>query len=341
MYKTSKKLYFLSGILAVLLISGCSADDTPVISPGDTVPVRFEINSVSQAYTRAPGNPVLSVNRILILPFKKTNEGATNDAVNFTPDYNAARQININSFPVVATMLNLSAASTYQIIAIGYNQNDYDYTNQGNVSRRFSIGSTGTPATLANLYLQPTNVTNVPEFFSCIGSGYSSGTLVGRYFKPGNINNIQGNMKRIVSGLTLSISNIPSFVTSISLVAENLVTAASVVDGTPLVSQTIGDGGIRLLDKKTPVSGTVNFNRYMLATLDSYKSLFYLDVSYGIFTERYTVKIADNANIVSGNRIISTPNHWVIISGDYNSINLGFKITDNINLDDNSWDGIQ
>lgn len=341
MYKTSNKLYFLSGILAVLLLYGCSADDTPVIPPGDTVPVRFEINSDSLAYTRAPGDAVLSVNRILLLPFKKTNESATNDAVNFVPDFNAAKQFDINSFPVVATMLNLSAASTYQVVAIGYNRNDFDFKNQNNPSRRFSIGPTAS-ATMANLYLQPTNVTSVPEFFSCIGNGYQkNGTMVGRYFKPGDINYIQGNMKRIVSGMTLTINNIPGFVNSVSLSAENLVNTISPVDGTPLSAQTTGDGGTRLLDTKIPASNTVTFNRYMLATLDMYKSLFYLDVAYGLLTDRYTLKIADNSGIVSGNRITFTPNHWVRITGDYANINIGFTISDNVNLDDNLWDGIQ
>lgn len=341
MYKTNKNLYFLSGIIVALLLNGCSADDTPVIPPGDMVSVRFEINSINQAYTKAPGDAGNSVNRILILPFKKTNEDAANDAVNFTPDYNAARQINVSSFPAIATMLTLSAASTYQVIAIGYSQSDYNFTNPQNTDGHFNIGSTSIPATLANLYLKPTDVTVVPEFFSCIGSGYSKGTLVGRYFKPGNINNIQGEMRRIVSGMTLSITNIPDFVTSISLVAEQLVTATSIIDGVPVLSQTIGDGGTRLLEKKVPISGAITFNRYMLATLDTNKSLFYLDVTYGIFTGRYTIKIADNANVVSANRIILTPNHRVIISGDYNSINLGFKIVDDINLDDNIWDGLQ
>ena len=96
-----------------------------------------------------------------------------------------------------------------------------------------------------------------------------------------------------------------------------------------------------MLDKKIPVSNAVTFNRYMLATLDTYKSLYYLDVEYGIFTDRYTLKVADSPNVASGNRIILTPNHWVTITGDYSNINLGFQINGNINLDDNNWDGIQ
>lgn len=64
-------------------------------------------------------------------------------------------------------MLTLSAASTYQLLVIGYNRSDYDFASGGGATKRFNIGSTGNPATLANLYLQPVNPAVVPEFFSC------------------------------------------------------------------------------------------------------------------------------------------------------------------------------
>lgn len=45
-------------------------------------------------------------------------------------------------------------------------------------------------------------------------------------------------------------------------------------------------------------------------------------MSYGIFTERYTVKLPDTPGVVSGNRIIFTPNHWVKVTGSYANINI-------------------
>lgn len=81
--------------------------------------------------SRAPGDAALSVNRILILPFRKTDEASSNDAANFIPEYSAARQLDVNSFPAVVTMLTLSAASTYQLLVIGYNRSDYDFTGGG------------------------------------------------------------------------------------------------------------------------------------------------------------------------------------------------------------------
>ena len=341
MKKANYIISFLTGI-SLAVLSGCSADDRTDILPDEgTVPVRLEIDGEG-SYTRAPGDAGLSVNRVLILPFRKTDESLTNDPANFVPEYASARQYNFSSFPMVAAMLNLSAASTYQLVILGYNQSDYDFANQGSATRRFSIGSTATPATLANLYLQPVNAPVVPEFFSCIGTGYLKTTLVGQTFKPSQVDNVKGTLTRLVSGLTLQVTNVPGYVTSMTLSAEQLVTGINVTNGTPLTWQSAGDSGVKTLATKSPVSGTVAFNSYMMPTTSSRNTLLYLDVAYGTgFTERYTVKIADNAGVVSSNRITFDPNHWVQVNGDYSNINFGFTLSDNVNLDDNAWDGIQ
>lgn len=195
---------------------------------------------------------------------------------------------------------------------------------------------------MANLYLQPVNPTVVPEFFSCFGNGYQGTTLVGPVFKPSQINYVTGTLKRLVSGLTLEVTNIPAYVNSMTLIAEQLVTATRATDGTALAWQTAGDSGIKTLATQAPVSGKASFNQFLLAIPDSRKTLFYLDVSsYGLFTERYTVKLSDTPGVVSGNRIIFTPNHWVKVTGSYANINIGFTLAGNINLDDNAWDGLQ
>lgn len=340
MDKCRRKYRFWVFVLISFFIGGCTVDETAGEDPAGIIGVKLSIDG-DMAFTRAPGDAALSVNRILIVPFRKIDESLTDDPANYVPDYSAARQIDVNSFPTVATMLNLSTASTYQIMIIGYNRNDYDFANQSSASRTFSLGSTVTPATLANFYLQPVKPTVVPEFFTCMGNGYMKGTLVGPTFKPSQVNHVQANLKRIVSGFTLDISNIPSFITTVSLVAEKLVTATRGMDGASLLWQVVGDGGLRTFDKVTPVAGKAHFNYYMLATPDAQKTLFYLDVSYGMFVERYTMNVADLLNVSSGNRITFAPNHWVQVTGDYVKINLGFTITDNINLDDNAWDGIQ
>lgn len=342
MYNVIRTLCFLTVLLGTLFLGGCSADEEiPAVPSENTVPVRFEIKSENLAFTRAPGDPGLSVNRILILPFVKTNESLSNSAGNFTPVYSAARQLNVPSFPAVATMLNLLPASTYQIAVIGYSQSDYDFANQASPSRRFDIGSVATPTTLANLYLKPVSPVSVPEFFSCLGNAYSGGVLQGTTFKPGQINYVTGNLARIVSGLSLNLTGIPGYVSSVTLVAERLATASKATDGTPLSGQTAGDAGLKTVETQVPVAGAVNFKKFVLPTMESFNTWLYLDVKYGTVTERYTVKVNDVEGVSDSNRIIFTPNHWVKITGTYTAINFGFTISDNINLDDGAWDGLQ
>lgn len=342
MCNVNHTLCFLAVLLGAFILGGCTAEeDLPAAPPENTVPVRFEIQSDNQVLSRAPGDITLSANRILILPFIKTNESLDNSAGNFIPVYAAAKQLNVSNFPAVSTMLNLVATSTYQILVIGYNQNDYDFANQASASKRFDIGSVTTPTTLHNLYLKPVSAIDVPEFFSCIGNAYSGSTLKGNTFKPSEINYVQGNLKRRVSGLSLTMTGIPAYVSSITLVAERLVTASKATDATPLQWQTAGDAGLKVFEKQIPVAGKVSFNKFVLSTLDAQNTYLYLDVTYGIFTDRYTVKVADVAGVSAANRITFTPNHWVRITGTYASINLGFTIAGNINLDDNNWDGIQ
>jgi hypothetical protein len=341
MRRTNQPISLLAALLALLWLGGCSTDDIPSVSSEDTIDVPLSISEEGLSITRALGDATPSVNRILILPFKKINELLpTNDATNFAPVYNSARQIDVNSFPYTSRMLSLSATSTYQVMVIGYNRNDYDFANPSSITRHFDIGLSGLPATLADMALKLTSVSNVPEFFTCMANGYNHSILVGGAFKPGLIDNIQGNLTRLSSGLTLDIVNIPTTVTSVSLRAEQLVTAISAADGTPLQWQTAGDASVKLLGTLTPVSGRVTFNTFILPTLDAHKTLLYVDVSFGSSTERYTVKIATTSGVVSGNRIIFTPNHWVKITGDYSSMNLGFVLSGNINLDDDRWDGL-
>lgn len=338
---TNHIIALLMGI-GMILLGGCSTEESRDLFPDESiVPVHLAISGNS-SYTRAPGDAALSVNRILILPFRKTNEALTDDPANFVPEYSSARQLNVNSFPAVATMLNLSAASTYQLVIIGYNQSDYDFANQTSATRKFSIASTVTPATLANLYLQPTNTAIVPELFSCTGTGYLKNVLVGQKFKPSQVDNVKGTLTRLVSALSLQVNNVPGYVNAMTLIAERLVTGIRITDAAPLAWQTDADSETKTLGTKKPVSGSVSFNLYMLPTTTSRNTLLYLNVAYGTgFKERYTVKIPDQAGVVSGNRITFDSNHWVKITGDYSSINLGFTLSGNINLDDNAWDGIQ
>ena len=86
MRKTGYITILLTGFLATLLLGSCSTDDVAELPLEEGVPVRFEIKR-DGIMSRAPGDAALSVNRILILPFRKTDEASSNDAANFIPEY--------------------------------------------------------------------------------------------------------------------------------------------------------------------------------------------------------------------------------------------------------------
>lgn len=332
------QLFYFLVASVLLLLTGCSDHDLSGSLPEGRVVVRLAIDG---SYSRSPGDVTPSVNRIYVLPFRKMNEGLNDDSVNFVPEYGAARQLDVVSFPVVSTFLNLQSASSYRILILGYNRLDYDAAHPDVVSTRFSIGPGAASATLANLYLQPASPVVVPEFFSCPATGYLPGGAVGNVFKPGDVTYIRGNLQRLVSGLTIGIGNIPGYVTSLTLVAERLATSLGASDGVPLTWQTAGDGGLKTFSRQVPVSGRVTFDQFVLPSTDVHNTLLYLDVAFGTSTQRYVVRVPDTPGVSSGNRITFARNHWVRIDGDYSKIDLGFTISDDINLDDDAWDGLQ
>jgi len=76
MRKTGYITILLTGFLATLLLGSCSTDDVAELPLEEGVQVRFEIKR-DGIMSRAPGDAALSVNRILILPFRKTDEASS------------------------------------------------------------------------------------------------------------------------------------------------------------------------------------------------------------------------------------------------------------------------
>lgn len=334
------------GILSILVMGGLLSSCQKTEPGGNTVPqgmAAVEVNiSADGLHTRSFANDnTHHVNRIVVIPFRKISESLPNDDQNYVPAYTLAVQKDITSFPSGSIVLHLPIQTTYKLLVVGYNQTDYNYNDRSNPANRFDIGSVASPTTLANFHLYPKSPTAVPEFFTCVCMAYSGASPVGTAFRPEQGYTLSGTLNRIVSGFSLSITNIPTFVKSVSLVAENLTKASKATDASIVLSQTIGDGGNRMIDKKTPSSSwSITFNEYLLPTFSTYATGFFLDVEYGAYTQRYTVKVPDSV-VSSGNKFILNPNHAINISGDYSSINIGFNLSFSINLDDNAWDGLQ
>lgn len=337
----TRTLYILLSYLIVNLFTGCSHIESPNDSE-ITLPVDLSINQ--KITTRALGDPIHSVNRILVLPFQKINSTLPdNNLNNFTPLYGFARQWDIATFPSGNLTLKLPKDFTYQVMVIGYNSNDFDFNNQASINNKFSIGSATTPTRLDNFHLYPKQPNVVPEFFTTFCTATNNGTPSGKTFTPSSSNtniSLTGQLRRLVSGLTVQITGIPNYVKSISLSAERMVKATRVNDTIPSLVQSTGDGENRLIQKLVPSGNRVLFSNLLLPTKSTYSTKLYLNVNYGLTTETYTIKVPDSA-ISTGNRISFNPNHVVKIEGTYAKINLGFVLSYTINLDDNKWDGLQ
>lgn len=341
-YHTYTKWPHILWGLLILILSGCVQNEMIEPTGEEIVSIPVEVSGFSFNQTRSIETQPYTANRVLVLPFKKIDENiSTNDDSNFAPYFAAAREADLSSASTYITMLNLPAGSTYKILAVGCNAHDYDLNNPGSSGNTFDIGSLNNPTLLSNIHLLARSAAVVPEFFTAIGQSYYNGNSAGAYFKPEQINSIKINLTRLVSGLNIEIANVPDYITSITLVAEKLVKGVQPISGAATVVQASGDAdNLKTFSTQLPVSGRVSFNHYILPTMDVNKTKLYLDVQYGIFKDRYVIKIPDTAGVSSQNSLIFMPNHVIKISGDYANINFGFSLLYTINLDDNSWDGL-
>lgn len=322
-------------IAGILLIAGCSrGDEREIIVQEKDVPVQLEVGYETGLDTRALEDGSQNVNRVTVLFFQKINEGGSNtDNTNFTLQSTYTLQQDITSFPAQVSN-TIATGHTYRAYIVGYNQTDYN-----NGVGRFGFVSPAGGQTLDKYDIFLNSPTSVPQFFIASCSATQGSTDLGTAFLPTTSDpvKLKGVLQRVVSGISLSITGIPAFVQSISLRAGNMVTAMKITDGNS--TQLAAAGTSKTLATLTPVSGNILFENLLLPVWNGNTTPLYLDVKYGSTTQTYQVKVQNTA-ISTGNNITLIPNTVVKITGTYNNINLGFLISDNINLDDNTWDGL-
>lgn len=332
--------YLLISLIGSTLL-GCVQNEEITQSASKTIAIPIEINRLVKNIARSIDTQPYTVNRVLILPFKKIDETIlTNDDNNFNLDQTAIKQVELTGNPTYLTMLELTPGATYKIVAIGYNQNNYDINNPALVKTFDLLYSE--PNLLYSLYYYAMSAAAITDFFTATGMSYTHTTQTGYYFKPENINTLRINLTRSVSGLSVEIADIPEYVTSITLVAEKLVQSVSLSNFEALTIQNeTADDKLKTFSTQVPDAGYIHFDHYLLPTFGIHSTRFYLDIQLGSLTERYLIKVNDVAGISSGNKISFYPNQVVKISGSYANINLGFTLNYSINLEDNTWDGIQ
>ncbi len=332
------------GILLALLLLACTKEEG--VKPEQNlvaVPFKISADKGRMLLTSFSDGTTHTVNRILLLPFKKINEGGENEDSNFEPEYSLAKQLDVSHFSVFATVdtldafLQLAPGTSYQVMVIGYNSSDYNYDagNPTAAGEHFSMAGSN----LGDMRLSLISPTVVPEFFGAICEVYINGASASSsVFTPGvSMLSLKGNLTHKVSGLSLEITNISDVVDSIVLTAEQVVTAMSMKDGAPVSGQIASNVKLGV---EIPVGGTATFERYLMPTLDTYATKLYLNIYHGDTNELYTVNVPDVAGVSRNDSIIFNPNELVSITGNY-AENIGFTVGKNINLDEDEWDGIQ
>lgn len=332
----------IPGIIVLFLLA-CSRLEVPGQAGDGLVPIEITVGkaAISEALSgiRAAASPV---SRILVLPFQKLNTALPDSrADNFIPAWSFARQWDVNAFPAESLSLKLPKSFTYKVLVIGYRQSDYNYYSPGAAANLVELAVQPVPSSLANFRFMPKSPARVPEFFTCVLTASHNGQSIGTVFTPGETTNISlsGQLKRFVSGLNVSVTNIPGYVKSMTLTAEKMVKSIQVNDTVAVAVQVLGDQDNRVIQKLTPVSGSVNFTTILLPTLSVNKSKYYLIVEYDSTKETYTINVPDS-EVSQSNSIILLPNGTVNITGSYSLINIGFEISRTIDLDDDSWDGV-
>lgn len=340
-----KKAIRCIGVLGitVMFLFACSQPEIPELLADDLVPIEITVGRAAAlgglSGTRSAASPV---NRILVLPFQKINTALPdNRADNFVPAWNFAHQWEVSAFPVSSLTLGLAKSFTYKVLVIGYKQSDYDYYSPNSISNLVELATQPSPASLANFLFAPKSSVQVPEFFTCFLTASQNGASIGTVFTPGETTNISlsGQLKRFVSSLNVSVTNVPGYVKSMTLTAEKLVKSVQVNDTLAVAVQTSDSPDSRVIGKLIPVSGGVTFTTILLPTLNANKSKYFLIVEYDSTTETYTINVPDS-EVSVGNSVILLPNGTVNITGDYSRINIGFEISRTIDLDDDAWDGI-
>ncbi len=291
----------------------------------------------SLAATRAFSDTGTSrVDRVLILPFAKTNEALPDDDANFVLDYSLIRQIDLaDPLPnegKLAVSLFLQPDVSYKIAALGFGQQDFDYADLTNPNATLlMVVMKGVEMKLSDFMIQTFSMAHRPELFGCMC--HEGGDENDTVFNASGSTALAGTLTRMVGGFSVRITDIPDYVTSISLIPKDLTVTVNLY-GVP--AYTLGEPyyGLTLETLEPDASGTVEFEEFLFAAFDPMS--FRLDVMLGTSIESYTV--TTNSGVTT---FPIAPNQAINLSGSYaEAINFGFTAANTINLDDDAWDGL-
>ncbi len=312
-------------LVGACLLSSCQKGDSAF---GDRVEVDMQIGAHNVIGTRVFSNDdPLSVDRILVIPFTKSNAAAEDNA-NYTAEPGLAVQMDVDGFPVTDLKMLLSPLSTCKLVVFGFNRQNYDFHNSDPSTDGLVIDYGGTLAELS-----------IEDRAAARGTSQSAELFydVSDPFRPGSGTSVSANLVRMVGGLSVTLTNVPDGVEMRLYHTAPFTTRWMVIGATAAGSFDTQDGYYSITNNG---GGTHYYSRYYFPTGSTPITMDIEAIDPEASPKRVPVATS------SGSQFTLVANQAINLRGDYRSIILGQELfvsnpSDNgVHIDDDNWDGV-
>ncbi len=317
-------------VLGVCMLWSCRRGDP---AWGDPVGIDMRIGADNVIGTRAFSNDdPLSVDRILVLPFTKSNALAENNT-NYRAAPELAVQMDVGQFPVTDLRLFLSPLSTCRLVVLGFNRLEYDFYNRDPSIDDIVIDWGGSLADL-----------NIEDRAAAKGTAHTTELFfdMSDPFIPGSGTSVSALLTRIVGGISVTLTYVPDGV-EMRLYHTTPLTTRWMVTGEAAAGSVDTAGSYYSMDN---IGGGVNYYaRYYFPAAGTPVTMELAAVDRSDPSAENQIARVQVATS-SGNEFNVEANRAINLSGDYRSVILGQELfvanptDENIHIDDDNWDGV-
>ncbi len=310
-------------ILGTCLLWSCQSDP----DWGDPVGIDMRIGADNVINTRAFSNDdPLSVDRILVMPFTKS-DGLEENNANYMAAPELAVQLDVDNFPVEDLKIFLSPMSTCKLVVLGFNRQDYDHYNRDPQTDDIVIGYAGSLYDLNIEDMMTGNLSpqNAELFYD-----------MSEPFRPGSGTSVSATLVRMVGGLSVTLTNVPDGV------ELRLYHTSAFASRWKPIDRTAADNYTQTgYYQMTTAGGVSSYSRFYFPTGGTPLTMEIEAVDTATREQIARVRVATSG----GTEFNMVANQAINLSGDYRSVILGQELfvanpgDTGINLDDDVWDG--
>lgn len=317
-------------LLGICSLWSCQKGDMA----SDAVEVGVRIGADNVIDTRAFGNDdPLSVDRILVVPFTKSDALAEDNA-----NYKAARelaiQIDVDQFPIDNLKMLLSPLSTCRLVFIGFNRHDYDLYGSDPLANGIVIdyGNSLSDLSIEDRTTQSGTLSNAELFFD-----------ISDPFRPNGNTTVSALLTRMVGGISVTLTNVPEGVETRIYHTTPLTTRWMVIGETAADTFDTQDAYYTMTSNG---NGVNYYSRYYFPTGTTTPITMEME-AVGTSSQPSDPPIGRvSVATSSGNRFALEADQAINLRGDYRQVILGLELfaanpsNNGINIDDNDWDGV-